>query len=103
MMAGVIFMGATEEQLSLLATIGIDPASYINVLLSFAFFLFLYTNILLVLWERLSGYDNSASTEGYTEVESEELHDGTSFLEDDEDDFTKEHNALALGSLRQRD
>ncbi|KAG2189166.1 hypothetical protein INT44_004308 [Umbelopsis vinacea] len=103
MMAGVIFMGATEQQLSLLATIGIDPASYINVLLSFAFFLFLYTNILLGLWERLSGYDNQATTEGYTEVEREELHDGASFLEDDEDDYTKEHNALALGSLRQRD
>jgi hypothetical protein len=103
MMAGVIFMGATEEQLAMLITIGIDPASYINILLSFAFFIFLYANILLGLWERLSGYDNNASSEGYTEVQNEELHDGSSFLDDDEDDYTKEQNGLPLGSLRQRD
>jgi hypothetical protein len=102
MMAGVIFMGATEQQLNLLTTINIDPASYINILLSFAFFVFLYANILLGMWERLSGYDNDHSTEGYTEVH-EELHDGSSFLEDDEEEYTKEENGVPLGSIRHND
>jgi len=102
-MAGVMFMGATEQQLNHLSVMGIDPASYINVLLSFAFFIFLYANILLVLWERLSGYDNNTSTEGYTEVGREEMHDGSSFLEDDEDEYAKEQNGTPLGSIRHHD
>lgn len=102
MMAGVTFMGATEEQLTLLAGMGIDPSAYINILLSFAFFIFFYVNILLSMWERLSGYNNDHSTEGYTEVENVELHDNPDFLEDEEeeDNFTKEQNGMPLGSLR---
>ncbi|KAM3581597.1 hypothetical protein VKS41_005763 [Umbelopsis sp. WA50703] len=100
MMAGVMFMGATEEQLALLADKGIDPSSYINILLSFAFFMFFYVNVLLSMWERLSGYNNDHSTEGYTEVENVELHDNADFLEDEEEDnFTKEQNGLPLGSI----
>lgn len=101
-MSGVMFMGATEQQLNYLSVIGIDPASYINVLLSFAFFIFLYANILLGMWERLSGYDNNSSTEGYTEVEREEIHNESGFLEDEEEDYTKEHNGMPLGSLTGR-
>ncbi|KAG2174969.1 hypothetical protein INT43_006031 [Umbelopsis isabellina] len=100
MMAGVTFMGATEEQLMLLAEMGIDPSAYINILLSFAFFIFFYVNILLSMWERLSGYNNDHSTEGYTEVENVELHDNPDFLEDEEEDnFTKEQNGMQLGSI----
>ncbi|KAL2062528.1 hypothetical protein VTL71DRAFT_6794 [Oculimacula yallundae] len=48
--SGLLFMGATEEQMKLLSDAGITHVSYILVLYSFAFLLFLLTNMLLHLY-----------------------------------------------------
>lgn len=43
-------MGATEEQMTLVSDAGITHVSYVLVLYSFAFLLFLFTNMLLHLY-----------------------------------------------------
>lgn len=43
-------MGATEEQMQMLSDAGITHVSYVLVLYSFAFIVFLFTNILLHLY-----------------------------------------------------
>ncbi|EKD17387.1 uncharacterized protein L3040_008426 [Drepanopeziza brunnea f. sp. 'multigermtubi'] len=48
--SGFIFMGATEEQMQLISDAGITHVSYILVLYSFAFLVFLFTNMLLHLY-----------------------------------------------------
>ncbi|KAI9799711.1 MAG: hypothetical protein M1825_004446 [Sarcosagium campestre] len=48
--SGFCFMGATEEQMALIAGAGITHVSYILVLYSFAFLLFLFVNMLLHLY-----------------------------------------------------
>ncbi|KAA8911146.1 hypothetical protein FN846DRAFT_897785 [Sphaerosporella brunnea] len=48
--SGFIFMSATEEQLALIASVGIDHVSYILVLYSLAFLLYLFVQILLYLF-----------------------------------------------------
>lgn len=82
-------MGSTEEQLGYLAVIDIDVSSYMNILLSFGFVVFLFAFCLIYLWETLTGYPNPSlqNNEGYTEVDSENtiLDTSSAFLEDDED------------------
>jgi hypothetical protein len=48
--SGFIFMGATEEQMALISDAGISHVSYILVLYSFAFLIFLFTNMLIHLY-----------------------------------------------------
>ncbi|OBZ90634.1 Protein YTP1 [Choanephora cucurbitarum] len=85
MLAGLLFMGATEQQLALLSIKGIDISSYCNVLLSFGFVVFGFTFGLISLWEHLT---SAVQNRGYTEVDSHEgiLDASSTFLEDDEDD-----------------
>ncbi|CCX34611.1 Similar to Protein YTP1; acc. no. P53584 [Pyronema omphalodes CBS 100304] len=45
--SGFIFMSATEEQMALIATAGIDHVSYLIILYSLAFLLYLFVQILL--------------------------------------------------------
>ncbi|KAK2778687.1 hypothetical protein FQN53_001715 [Emmonsiellopsis sp. PD_33] len=45
--SGFLFMGATEEQMELLSNAGVSHVSYILILYSVAFILFLFVNILL--------------------------------------------------------
>ncbi|KAA8568550.1 hypothetical protein EYC84_007570 [Monilinia fructicola] len=45
--SGFLFMGATEEQMKLLSDAGITHVSYVLVLYSFAFLIFLLTNVLI--------------------------------------------------------
>jgi hypothetical protein len=47
MASGFIFMSATEEQMAFMSAAGITHVSYILVLYSFAFLLFLLVNVLL--------------------------------------------------------
>lgn len=51
--AGFLFMGATEEQMNLIASSSMDPVSYILILFSLAFMLFLFVNMLIHLCDRL--------------------------------------------------
>ncbi|KAI9807273.1 MAG: hypothetical protein M1833_000016 [Piccolia ochrophora] len=48
--SGFLFMGATEEQMVLVAGAGVSHVSYILVLYSFAFLFFLFVNMLLHLY-----------------------------------------------------
>lgn len=48
--SGFLFMGATEEQMQLITDAGITHVSYVLVLYSFAFLIFLLTNMLLHLY-----------------------------------------------------
>lgn len=88
MLAGVLFMGATEEQLALLNYVGIDAASYSNALLSFGFIMFLFAYTLIFLWEHLTNFSSTAQKEnsGYTEEEHVPILDASSAFLDDEDD-----------------
>lgn len=52
--AGFMFMGATEEQMDLVATSGLDGVSYTLILYSLAFMVFLFANMLIHLYDRLS-------------------------------------------------
>lgn len=49
-----MFMGATEEQMDLVARSGLDGVSYTLILYSLAFMVFLFSNMLIHLYDRLS-------------------------------------------------
>ncbi|KAJ1328898.1 Mtp1-like protein [Microdochium nivale] len=50
--SGFLFMGATEEQMLLVAGSGMDHVAYILILFSLAFLVFLFTNMLITLYDR---------------------------------------------------
>ncbi|KAM3439613.1 hypothetical protein MY4824_002605 [Beauveria thailandica] len=52
--AGFLFMGATEEQMNLVDSSAMDGVSYTLILYSLAFMVFLFTNMLIHLYDRLS-------------------------------------------------
>ncbi|KAI1411793.1 hypothetical protein F5Y13DRAFT_164356 [Hypoxylon sp. FL1857] len=52
--SGFLFMGATEEQMALVASSGMDHVAYILILYSLAFLVFLFTNVLLGIYDRNS-------------------------------------------------
>lgn len=84
-------MGSTEEQLGYLSLLDIDVMSYINILLSFGFVVFVFAYSLIHLWEYLTNYPNSPNTNrgGYTEVVSDRetvLDASSAFLDDDDDE-----------------
>lgn len=103
MLAGILFMGSTEEQLGYLSILDVDVMSYINILLSFGFIVFVLAFSLIYLWESLTNYPNSPQTNrGYTEVVNDRetvLDASSAFLDDDEeDDFSNDshHEAVEL-------
>ncbi|KAM4064360.1 hypothetical protein HRG_006180 [Hirsutella rhossiliensis] len=56
--AGFLFMGATEEQMALVDASALDGVSYILILYSLAFLVFLFTNMLVHLYDRLANADD---------------------------------------------
>ncbi|KAG6309912.1 hypothetical protein E4U44_006221 [Claviceps purpurea] len=52
--AGFLFMGATEEQMNLVAQSSMDGVSYILILFSLASLLFLFVNMVIHLYDRLA-------------------------------------------------
>ncbi|KAM3535534.1 hypothetical protein MY4038_001219 [Beauveria bassiana] len=52
--AGFLFMGATEEQMNLVDSSAMDGVSYTLILYSLAFMVFLFANMLIHLYDRLS-------------------------------------------------
>lgn len=92
-------MGSTEEQLGTLVLLNIDIMSYSNILLSFGFIVFVFAFALIYLWEYLTNWPNSPQqNSGYTEVESREpiLDASSAFLDDDDDQFSSEPDAVEL-------
>ncbi|GAB0134788.1 hypothetical protein EsDP_00003145 [Epichloe bromicola] len=96
--AGFLFMGATEEQMNLVAQSDMDGISYILILFSLASLLFLFVNMVIHLYDRLSNpplntkflADGHAHANGRA-VEEGQLRDAEEFeldglMSDDEGD-----------------
>ncbi|KAL1853824.1 hypothetical protein Plec18167_007188 [Paecilomyces lecythidis] len=67
--SGFLFMGATEEQMQLLSDAGVTHVSYVLILYSIAFILFLFVNVLLHIyavhaWPETAKYTPSGSRGG---------------------------------------
>jgi len=90
--SGFLFMGATEEQMVVLDGAGVDHVSYVLILYSIAFLLYLFVNMLLYLYavyempsqpksdlELANGHagmngDITAPHESFRDAEEFELH-----------------------------
>jgi len=59
--SGFLFMGATEEQMQLLSDSGVTHVSYVLILYSIAFLLFLFVNMLIHLYAVHNWGENSKS------------------------------------------
>jgi hypothetical protein len=99
-------MGATEEQIALVAAAGLDHVAYILILYSFAFLMFLFVCMLIHLYDRVAnpidglapkdgGEDASGLANGHTRrgggAEDRRVRDAEEFeleglMSDDEDD-----------------
>ena len=89
--AGFLFMGATEEQMNLIANSPMDGVSYILILYSFAFLVFLFVHMLLALYERTQATDGKVALNGNAPGEARQLRDAEEFeleglMSDDEDE-----------------
>ncbi|KAH8882279.1 hypothetical protein GQ53DRAFT_666149 [Thozetella sp. PMI_491] len=106
--SGFLFMGATEEQMNLVAAAGLDHVAYILILYSLAFLLFLFTNMLIYLYDRVANADNIAANapapEGHIRLngrprEDARLRDAEEFeldglMTDDEDEEQAQRKKL---------
>ena len=54
-------MGATEEQMDLVADSGLDHVSYLLILYSLAFLTFLFVNMLINVYDRAANADDIAA------------------------------------------
>ncbi|CEL09975.1 Putative Integral membrane protein [Aspergillus calidoustus] len=72
--SGFLFMGATEEQMQLLEDAGVTHVSYVLILYSIAFILFLFVNILLHIY----------AVHAWPETTQPPTHSRSSSIEDDD-------------------
>ncbi|KAI8655119.1 hypothetical protein NCS57_01259600 [Fusarium keratoplasticum] len=96
--AGFLFMGATEEQMNLVAGSSMDHVSYILITFSLASLMFLFVNMLIHLWDRLAhpplntkDFGTSHTHANGQAVEDGQIRDAEEFeldglMSDDEDD-----------------
>ncbi|KAK0629581.1 hypothetical protein B0T17DRAFT_488490 [Bombardia bombarda] len=100
--SGFLFMGATEEQMHLVSESGIDHVAYILILYSLAFIVFLFTNMLVYVYDRsanapalavstASGAGGDARRPGREVEDGQQLRDAGEFeldglMSDDEDE-----------------
>lgn len=96
-------MGATEEQMTLIAGSGIDGVSYVLILYSLAFLVFLFANMLIHLFDRLSNpaLDTKNFANGHIQMngrrpeegqlrDAEEFELGGLMSDDEEGDETRQ-------------
>lgn len=76
--AGFLFQGATEQQMALLDSSSMDVISYILILYSLAFLMFLFVNMLIHLHDRLSNppLNTKGFTNGHTHLNGRVVEDG---------------------------
>ncbi|KAL6863307.1 hypothetical protein ACO1O0_003554 [Amphichorda felina] len=76
--SGFLFMGATEEQMSLVDSSSMDHVAYILILFSLAFLVFLFANMLIHLYDRLANpaVDTKELTGGYTGLNGRPMEEG---------------------------
>lgn len=78
-LAGVTFLGATEEQLQMAYDLGSDHSAYLLVLSSAAFLIYLWIQLLLLFYLRLVGYNEDGelnTNQMYQSIEAEEFELG---------------------------
>lgn len=71
--AGLLFMSATDEELRYIDTVGLDYVTYVLLLLSIAFLLYTFLNILIFLY--LQGGRNGVERNDYRESAYEPLEE----------------------------
>jgi hypothetical protein len=73
-----MFMGATEEQMQTVANSGVDHVSYILIIYSIAFIFFLFVNMLIHLYDRLSSTEdlNKPAEGEYSRVNGHAMEEG---------------------------
>jgi hypothetical protein len=121
-------MGATEEQMQLLHDAGITHVSYVLILYSIAFILFLFVNILLHIYAvhawpnsaKLSAHSRSSSTtdpvqdstfingHARSASETQQVHDAEAFelqglISDEEDEDVPGNRNHAMGPRKAED
>ncbi|GFF21976.1 protein YTP1 [Aspergillus udagawae] len=126
--SGFLFMGATEEQMQLLHNAGITHVSYVLILYSIAFILFLFVNILLHIYAvhawpnsaKPSAHSRSSSTtdpvqdsafingHARSASESQQVHDAEAFelqglISDEEDEDMPGNRSRAMGPRKAED
>lgn len=76
--SGFLFMGATEEQMILVAGSPMDHISYILILFSMAFLVFLFANMLIHLYDRLANpaLNTKNLTNGYHDANGRTAEEG---------------------------
>ncbi|POR31882.1 Protein YTP1 [Tolypocladium paradoxum] len=76
--AGFLFMGATEEQMALVHNSALDGVSYILILYSLAFLVFLFSNMLIHLYDRLAnpGVDFKNLANGHARANGRAVEEG---------------------------
>ncbi|KAK3328554.1 hypothetical protein B0T19DRAFT_194712 [Cercophora scortea] len=95
--SGFLFMGATEEQMALVAESGMDHVAYILILYSLAFLMFLFVNMLIHVYDRTANAPAKPTAAGSLangrarEAEDGELRDAGEFeldglMSEDEDE-----------------
>ncbi|ETS76212.1 hypothetical protein PFICI_11599 [Pestalotiopsis fici W106-1] len=94
--SGFLFMGATEEQMALVAASSMDHVSYILILYSLAFLVFLFTMMLISLYDRNANPVDPAKTavngrlgprlNGHVPVRDAQEFELEGLMSDDEDD-----------------
>lgn len=102
-------MGATEEQMQLVSDSGIDHVAYVLILYSLAFLLFLFTNVLVHLYDRkvngagipkgINGHATGSHRRGVSSVDERRLRDVEEFeldglMSDDEDEEQAQRRKL---------
>lgn len=98
--SGILFMGATEEQISLIEDLAADHSSYIMVLVAASFVTYLWMQVLLAFYLRLVGYDEDGELNTFdieyerTAAEEFELGD----LSDNENELGQERENGPLDS-----
>ncbi|KAH6658236.1 hypothetical protein BKA67DRAFT_591315 [Truncatella angustata] len=107
--SGFLFMGATEEQMALVAGSSMDAVSYILILYSLAFLVFLFTMILVHLYDRNANVDELAKPEangrlgprlnGHVPVRDAQEFELEGLMSDDEDDARRDRAHAQMHGL----
>jgi hypothetical protein len=86
--AGILFMGANEEQLELVLRLGSEHSAYILLLTAAAFIVYLWQLLLLTLYLKLTQKNDGFSLGGYSSVENGN-HSGVSNTEFELDNLSE--------------
>lgn len=110
--SGFLFLSATEEQMTLVSESGIDHVAYVLIIYSLAFLTFLFTNVLVYLYDSsvngptkakaynvVNGHAPGAQGRGATSVDERRLRDVEEFeldglMSDDEDEEQAQRRKL---------